>query len=131
MTKYRITAPEARFNGEFAGLVFRAGEASAETPADQAAVTYCQRRGYTVTAVDRDGEPVPGTEPAHVDNTDPEVETVDDDGLDVVVEAPTRPADYATKSDWVTYALSVDKSLTREDAEAATKNDLIEKYGKD
>jgi hypothetical protein len=124
MTKYRITAPETRFNGEFAGLVFRAGEASAETPADQAAVTYCQRRGYTVTAVDRDGEAPPDAEqPA----TDPAAAASDDDGLEVVVDEPTRPADYAQKGDWVAYAVA--RGATEEDAQAATKNELIELYG--
>ena len=126
MTKYTITAPETRFNGEFAGLVFRAGEASAETPAVQAAVTYCQRRGYTVTAVDRDGEALPAAEQPNAVTPDPDVDSVDD-GLDVVVDEPTRPADYAQKGDWVAYAVA--RGASKEDAQAATKNELIELYG--
>lgn len=43
---------------------------------------------------------------------------------------PKRPADSALKPEWVGYALAVDKDLTVDDADAMTKNDLIEKYGK-
>lgn len=123
MTKYRITAPEARFNGEFAGLVFRAGEAAAETPADQAAVTYCQRRGYTVVPADRDGVAPSAAEQPDTNAAD----AAADDGLEVVVDTPARPADYAQKGDWVAYAVSC--GATEEDAQAATKNELIELYG--
>jgi hypothetical protein len=44
--------------------------------------------------------------------------------------APKRPADTALKSEWVGYALAVDADLSVDDADAMTKNDLIEKYGK-
>jgi hypothetical protein len=125
MTKYTITAPETRFNGEFAGLVFRAGKADAETPADQAAVIYCRRRGYGVVAVDTDGELLPERQQPDADTPDPDA--VADDGLDVVVDEPTRPADYASKADWVNYAVA--KGAVREDAEAATKNELVQLYG--
>lgn len=123
MTKYLITAPEVRFSGEFAGLVFRAGEARAETPADLAAVTYCQRRGYIVAAVDGEGDPLPEDEqPGDGDESavaDPEARPVG--------EPLPRPADYASKADWVAYA--VQKGATEDDANAATKNDLIQLYG--
>lgn len=123
MTKYRIAAPETRFNGEFAGLVFRAGEASAETPADQAAVIYCQRRGYDVVAVGPEGETPLDAEQSEASDPNASV----DDGLEVVVDEPTRPADYAQKGDWVAYAVA--RGATEEDAQAATKNELIELYG--
>lgn len=42
---------------------------------------------------------------------------------------PKRPADSALKQEWVGYALAVDKDLTVDDADAMTKNDLIELYG--
>jgi hypothetical protein len=45
-------------------------------------------------------------------------------------EQPKRPSDSAAKSDWVGYALKVDSELSVDDADAMTKNDLIEKYGK-
>ncbi len=116
MTKYTINAPEPRFNGEVAGLVFRAGKAAAETPADQAAVTYCQRRGYTVVpgdGVSQEGEQA-------------DAETLDTDAVDDG-DTANRPADYASKADWVAYA--VDRGASEADAQAATKNELIELYG--
>lgn len=42
---------------------------------------------------------------------------------------PKRPADSAGKPAWVGYALAVDPSLTVDDADAMTKNDLIEMFG--
>ena len=130
MTKYTITAPEPQFNGEFAGLVFRAGEARAETPADMAAVTYCQRRGYTVDAVDSDGDPLPEGEQPGAGTHDPDVmvDMIDDNEADATEgERLPRPADYAAKADWVAYA--VQGGAAEADANAATKNDLIQLYG--
>jgi hypothetical protein len=113
MTKYLIAAPQARFNGEFAGLVFRAGEAAAETPADQAAVTYCQRRGYIVEPVDT------STNDASEENGD--------------AEGPIQPRSGDPKADWVAYAANhpdEKRRLSLEDAEALTKAELVELYGK-
>jgi len=42
-----------------------------------------------------------------------------------------RPAQSATKADWVDYALTSNADLSREDAEAMTKADLIETYGQE
>jgi hypothetical protein len=42
---------------------------------------------------------------------------------------PGRPPVNATKNEWVGYAVAVDPDLTVDDADAMTKNDLIEKYG--
>lgn len=44
-------------------------------------------------------------------------------------DGPVRPPVNATKNEWVGYAVAVDKDLTVDDADAMTKNDLIEKYG--
>ena len=111
MAKYTITAPEPRFNGEFAGLVFRAGKAAAEIPADQAAVTYCQRRGYTV-------EPLDESESLAAEG-DQDAEP-QGDGTD-------RPKDYAPKPEWVAFAVS--RGLDKAEAEAATKEQLIAQHG--
>lgn len=50
-----------------------------------------------------------------------------------VVEKSERPADYAPKGAWVGYAVNVsqqtDSPITPDDAEALTKQDLIERYG--
>ena len=119
MTKYTITAPEGRFNGEFAGLVFRAGRAAAETPADRAAVTYCRRRGYTVTEASDVVTAASAAEPNEVDH---------EQGVAADSSGDTpRPADYASKAAWIAYA--VHKGASEEDAQAATKNELIELYG--
>lgn len=114
MTRYKITAPEGRFNGEFAGLVFRAGEATADTPADQAAVIYCQRRGYTVEPLDT--------------SADDASETDSESG-----GGPIQPRSGDPKADWVTYAANhpdETRRLSIEDAEALTKAELVELYGK-
>ncbi|HYF71335.1 MAG TPA: hypothetical protein VD864_00865 [Nocardioides sp.] len=130
MTKYTITAPEPTYKGEFAGLVFQAGKARAETPADLAAVTYCRRRGYTVVAVDSEGEPLPDDEQPGEGTPDPDASTDDapsgeDSGEDAA--QVKRPADSASKPDWVAYAVT--RGATEDDANSATKNELIELYG--
>jgi hypothetical protein len=43
---------------------------------------------------------------------------------------PKQPALSASKADWVGYARFVDKDLSVDDADAMTRNDLAEKYGK-
>jgi hypothetical protein len=45
-------------------------------------------------------------------------------------DGPVRPPVNAPKNEWVGYAVAVDADLTIDDADAMTKNDLIEKYGK-
>jgi hypothetical protein len=47
-----------------------------------------------------------------------------------VADGPVRPPVNAPKNEWVGYAVAVDADLTIDDADAMTKNDLIEKYGK-
>lgn len=44
--------------------------------------------------------------------------------------APDRPAKTASKTDWVAYAVAVDPDLAPDDADAMTKADLVDKYGK-
>lgn len=134
MTRYKVTAPNPRYSGEVAGLYFRDGSANAEYPADQVALDYCRRRGYLVEAADAEGEALP--ERPGGENPDPDALPPGDDGTAGDADEPSedplsRPADYASKADWVAYAVDVDPGLTREAAEAATKNELIEKYGKD
>lgn len=56
------------------------------------------------------------------------IRRVNEDGSPwVPEEAPTRPADSALKPAWVGWAIH--NGADPEDAEAATKHDLIEKYG--
>jgi hypothetical protein len=56
------------------------------------------------------------------------------DGAPVVEKsARTQPAPYAPKGDWVGWAVhvsqSTDSPIEPDDAEALTKQDLIERYG--
>lgn len=46
------------------------------------------------------------------------------------VSAPTRPAVNEPKAAWVAWAVKQDPGLTPDDADAMTKADLVEKYGK-
>jgi hypothetical protein len=57
---------------------------------------------------------------------------VDSNGepFETSTEGPKRPAANASKNDWVGYALFIDPTLTVDDADAMTRNDLAEKYGK-
>ena len=50
------------------------------------------------------------------------IEDAEDDG-------PVRPPLNGSKDAWVGYARLVDPDLTIDDADAMTRNDLIEKYG--
>ena len=60
-----------------------------------------------------------------------ELTRVNEDGSPYAAETeqPKRPADTAAKAAWVGYARAVDPGLSIDDADAMTKNDLIEKYG--
>jgi hypothetical protein len=55
---------------------------------------------------------------------------VNEDGtayVEAVEEEPQRPAKTASKAEWVGWA--VHNGMTPDDADALTKNDLIEKFG--
>lgn len=115
--RYRITAPVANYRGDLAGLIFRAGSAEADSENDFAALEYCRRRGYTV-------EPITDAEPPEAeDSQDAEPQSV---GVE-------RPKDYAPKPEWVAYAANhpdESRRLSVEDADALTKAELVELYGK-
>lgn len=113
--RYRITAPVARYRGSLAGLIFRDGVAEADSVVDRVALDYCRRRGYTV-------EPL--------DDVDDNADVVDNGhGAPGGVPASAeRPKDYAPKPEWVAYAVS--QGADPDDAENATKAELVELYGK-
>lgn len=112
MARYTITAPVATFRGDLAGLVFRDGAAEADSERDRAALDYCRRRGYTVEPLDA---------PAESGEVEAEVEEGGSGG-------PIRPRSSDPKADWVTYAIS--QGADADDAENATKAELVELYGK-
>lgn len=73
-----------------------------------------QRIRGQLVPVDKTGQPVADPGPAG----------------EPVADGPIRPPVNAPKNEWVGYAVAVDPKLTVDDADAMTKNDLIEKYGK-
>lgn len=63
-----------------------------------------------------------------------ELVPVDADGAQIDGGPPSQPKPAASKAEWVGYAVAVskstDKPISIDDADAMTKNDLIERYGK-
>lgn len=105
------TAPEAEHvfvRGE-GGSIFKLDLPLHESIAERLA------KGYIVRVANEDGDPY-----------DPNAES----STPKVPDLPTeRPALSALKPEWVGWA--VRNGMTPDDAEAATKDDLIEKFGKD
>lgn len=61
------------------------------------------------------------------------IRRVNEDGspyVEPAAEPPARPATSAAKAEWVGYAVRVG-GMTPDDAEAMTKADLIERFGKE
>ena len=63
------------------------------------------------------------------------IRRVNEDGSPYVesaasTESPARPAASAVKAEWVGYAVRVG-GMTPDDAEAMTKADLVERFGKE
>lgn len=74
---------------------------------------------------------LPLTEQQQHQLTRGELVRVNEDGSAYTeAEPPKQPALSASKAEWVGYALAVDKKLNVDDADAMTRNDLAEKYGK-
>jgi hypothetical protein len=102
-----MAAPETGFFRGAGGGVFELSLPLSENYENQ------RVRGQLVQVANAAGDPLdpPGAE-------DPEP------------DGPVRPPVSAVKNEWVGYAVAVDPDLTVDDADAMTKNDLIEKYGK-
>lgn len=105
--KFTVTAPVASFDGDVAGLVFRAGKATADSDADARALAYCRRHGYGV-------EPVEGASGQPTTS-----------GGDV----EQQPKGNASKAEWVAYAVA--QGADKDEADAMTRDALADKYGKD
>lgn len=65
-------------------------------------------------------QPQPATQPPHVEPPEP---------VEPQQESEGPPKEYATKSDWVDWAVS--RGADRDEAESLTKNELIELYGEE
>jgi hypothetical protein len=118
--KFTVTAPVEGHNGPVGSLLFHRGHATADEVADAATLAYCRRRGYRVEAT---GDDIG-------DDTDGNVEFDGDatGGEGGAAEQDAPPAKTATKPEWVEYAVTK-RGADRDEAEALTKGDLIEKYG--
>lgn len=95
MARFKITAPDGRFEGIVGGARFIEGTAT--VPEGHPALGYCQRRGYTV-------EPAGGQASAS--------------------SAPVRPADADRKAAWVAYVAAT-SDLSEAEANDMTKSELI------
>ena len=77
MNQFTVTAPEAGFSGEGAGVVFKDGVGLVDdsTKEGRAAIEYFRRRGYTLTSesVDEESEELDGgpSDPDEDDGDEP------------------------------------------------------------
>lgn len=106
--RYTITAPNPEYTGVVASVMFVNGsaEVDSEQPGARRALAYFRQAGYDVTEVGQADEPA--------DEVDPEL--------------PPLPAKTAHKPEWV--AAAVTRGMTPEDADKATKEQLIELLSK-
>jgi hypothetical protein len=56
MSKFTVTAPEAGHEGKVGNVEFRDGKAVIDEDTHAAELAYCRSAGYTVEAVEGDGE---------------------------------------------------------------------------
>lgn len=105
--KFTVTAPVSSFNGVLAGLLFRDGQATADSATDARALAYCRRHSYRI-------------EPAYATG-----------GLvaSPAEGASDRPKPTAPKADWIAYAIS--RGADTDTVYEMTKADLVDQYGKD
>lgn len=76
-------------------------------------------KGYLVRVANAEGEPYVAPVPESTEG-----------GSDLTNGVPPRPAQSASKAEWVGYAVLV-HDVKPDDAEGMTKQDLIDKYGRD
>lgn len=108
MARFEITAPVAGFTGVVAGIAFADGKATVESGQGSKALAYFGRKGYKVVDLEaRDAEDAnaAAVEPANA------------------VKAPSKSA---SKADWKAYA--VVQGMSEEDAEKATRDQLVEQF---
>lgn len=106
MTTFNVTVPSSsRYTGEFAGVAFAHGEAivSDDTSEGRRALAYLRRRNYLVEAIQPEAA-----------------------APDPVDDQPKALARNASKADWKAYAIG--QGMPDADAEAATRDELAEKF---
>ncbi|WP_435109928.1 hypothetical protein [Nocardiopsis synnemataformans] len=99
-TMYRITAGQP-FMGKIGPVPFIDGRTETD---HEGVVAYCRRHGYTVEAIEQE----------------------DDGSGQGDEEVPARPVKSASKEAWKAYAIG--QGMSEEDADAATRDALVERY---
>lgn len=116
MSLRTVHAPVANYSGVAAGVEFVDGAGTVHSD-NTPAVAYFRRHGYRFERVD--------VTPAAPSTPEPTPEP----DLPPAASAPalTLPAKSANKPEWIAYAIS--QGADPQDAEAASKADLVETYG--
>ncbi|MFY7069588.1 hypothetical protein ACOQFV_27335 [Nocardiopsis changdeensis] len=103
MTLHKITAPVPGYTGVVAGVALANGVGETS---DEGVLAYFHRHRYKVEAVEQAPE--------------------EDGGQGGGEQPPARPAKSASKADWLAYAVA--QGMPEEEAEAATRDQLVERY---
>lgn len=101
--RLKITTPVEDHNGAVGAVLITHGVGYADSEAHASEIAYCRRNGYTVTEIEAAPAPEP-EEPA---------------------EAP-MPRKSGSAEAWRTYA--VEHGLSAEEAEALTRDQLVERF---
>lgn len=111
MARVEITTPVPGHTGALGGITFVNGRAVVNADAFPAEVAYCRARDYTVVELDAPADDLPAAD-------------VDGDGA--VDDLPKRSASTEV---WRTFA--VEHGMPAEQADALTRDQLVEHYTKE
>src|SRR5258707_1122996 len=117
--RYTISTPVPGFTGMSAGVNFPNGQAVIDDEDEAAALRYFQAQGYDIA------EGAPDADPAGVTELEAEVAALKGELEELRPAGDGLPAKSAAKPVWVAYA--VEHGMTQADAEALTKDQLIER----
>lgn len=123
MARYRIQAP-GKVTGEVAGVHFVRGVAADAEPTRAALAYFARHTAYQVTRLDGPPADEPATEQADPE-TPPPSPVTPPTGQDET----KRPGRWASKVDWVAYAVSL--GMPADEAEALTIAKLAERFAGD
>ena len=108
MARLIVTAPAAGYTGDVGAVHFRDGVAEADTVNHSAELTYMRNAGYLID------------EPPEVEAPDDSAEPAEE------LAQPSKPKVAQPVADWRAYAVS--KGLSVDEADAMTKNQLVERF---
>lgn len=108
MNQYTVTAPEASFTGESAGVLFKdgTGRVTDASKEGRAAIEYFRRRGYRLIAEGADEEPEGGPDPVDVDDEDEVFDPSEHDAPEVIAYLDA----HADDEDEVTRVLEAERN---------------------